>query len=105
MVEASSKRSATMYTVVRRYTRASELAGALLQQQQEVKDLINAIPGFKAYYVFRTDWGDVATITICDDRAGTDESIRRAALWVRSNVTGAELRAPEIVEGEIILTF
>jgi heme-degrading monooxygenase HmoA len=94
-----------MYTVVRRYARASELADALLRQQQEVTALISAIPGFKAYYVFRTDWGDVVTITICDDKAGTDESIRRAALWVRSNVTGAELRAPEIVEGEIILTF
>ena len=64
-----------MYMVVRRYAQASELADVLLQQQQEVKDLISAIPGFKAYHVFRTDWGDVATITICDDQAGTDESI------------------------------
>ena len=94
-----------MYTVIRRYARASELADVLLQKQQEVKDLISAIPGFQAYHVFRTDWGDVATITICDDKAGTDESIRRAAVWVRGNVTGAEMRPPEIIEGEIILSF
>ncbi|HZO29759.1 MAG TPA: hypothetical protein VFH48_27600 [Chloroflexota bacterium] len=94
-----------MYTVVRRYTRASELADILLQKQQEVKELISGIPGFKAYYVFRTDWGDVATITVCEDKAGTDESIRRAAVWVRGNVALTEMRAPEIVEGEIILSF
>jgi len=94
-----------MYTVVRRYTRASELTDVLLQKQQEVMDLISNIPGFKAYYVFRTDWGDVATITICEDKAGTDESIRRAALWVRNNLTAARTGAPEIIEGEIILSF
>ena len=94
-----------MYTVVRRYTRASELADILLQKQQEVNELISGIPGFKAYYVFRTDWGDVATITVCEDKAGTDESIRGAAVWVRGNVALAEMRAPEIVEGEIILSF
>ena len=82
-----------------------ETCDALLQKQQEINDLISGIPGFKAYYVFRSDWGDVATITICEDKAGTDESIRRAAVWVRSSVTGAELRPPEIIEGEIILSF
>jgi heme-degrading monooxygenase HmoA len=94
-----------MYTVIRRYTGASELADALVQRQQEVKDLISGVPGFKAYHALRTDWGDVATITICDDRTGTDESIRRAAGWVRSNLSRVEMRPPEIIEGEIILSF
>src|SRR5688572_5058784 len=105
MPESSSKWSEAMYTVVRRYTGASELADALVQRQQEVKDLISSVPGFRAYHALRTDWGDVATITICDDRAGTDESISRAAVWVRSNHFRAEMRPPEIIEGETILSF
>jgi hypothetical protein len=94
-----------MYTVIRRYTGASELADTLVQRQQEVKDLISSVPGFKAYLALRTAWGDVATITICEDRVGTDESIRRAAVWVRSNLFRVEMRPPEIIEGEIILSF
>lgn len=94
-----------MYTVVRRYTRASELMDALLQRQDEVRDLISGIPGFKAYYALRTDWGDLATITICEERAGVDESVRRAAIWVRNNLSGAVTRPPEIIEGEVILSF
>jgi heme-degrading monooxygenase HmoA len=94
-----------MYIVIRRYTGASELADALVQRQQEVKDLISGVPGFRAYHALRTDWGDVATLTICDDRAGTDESIRRAAVWVRSNLPRVEMRPAEITEGETILSF
>ena len=94
-----------MYMVIRRYTGASELADALVQRQQEVKDLISGVPGFKAYHALRTDWGDVATMTICDDKTGTDESVRRAAIWVRSNLAKVEMRPPEIIEGETILSF
>ena len=94
-----------MYTVVRRYVRASEFADALLQRPQEVRDLISSIEGFRAYYVLQTEWGDIATITICDDQAGADESIRRAAAWVRSHLTGGATRPPEIIEGDVILSF
>jgi hypothetical protein len=45
-----------------------------------------------------------ATITICEDQAGTEESVRRAAEWVRQNVQGAD-SPPEITEGEVGLHF
>jgi hypothetical protein len=44
-------------------------------------------------------------MTICDDKTGTDESVRRAAIWVRSNLAKVEMRPPEIIEGETILSF
>ena len=78
-----------MYVVVRRYTGASALVSAMTQRQQEVRDLISTVPGFRAYYAARTGSGDgVATVTVCDDKAGTDESTRRAGEWVRANVSG-----------------
>jgi hypothetical protein len=47
----------------------------------------------------------VATITVCRDKAGTDESIRRAADWVRQNVPAGAVGAPEITEGQTYIDF
>jgi len=95
-----------MYIVVRRYTGASALVDAMVQREQEVRELIRTVPGFRAYYAARTGGGDtVATVTVCDDKAGTDESTRRAGEWVRANVSGASLAAPEVTEGETYITF
>jgi hypothetical protein len=41
---------------------------------------------------------------VCQDKAGTDESSRRAADWVRENV-GSPVGAPSITEGEASLEF
>jgi hypothetical protein len=97
---------AAMYVVVRRYTGASALVDAMTQRQQEVRDLISTVPGFRAYYAARTgSGGGVATVTICDDKAGTDESTRRAGEWVRTNLAGASIAAPEVTEGETYIDF
>jgi heme-degrading monooxygenase HmoA len=95
-----------MYVVVRRYTGASALADAMVRREQEVRELISTVPGFRAYYAARTGGGDaVATVTVCDDKAGTDESTRRAGEWVRANVSGASIPPPEITEGETYISF
>ena len=94
-----------MYLVVRRYTGASALADAMVQREQEVRDLIRTVPGFRAYYAARTRGGGVATVTVCDSQEGTDESVRRAADWVRTNMAGASVSPPEITEGETFINF
>jgi hypothetical protein len=94
-----------MYVVVRRYTGAQKLIDVMVERQSEVKDLISSVPGFRAYYAVNTGNGGVATITACDDQAGTTESSRRAAEWVRSNVSGATISPPEISEGETYINF
>ena len=94
-----------MYVVVRRYTGASKLIDVMVERQGEVKDLIGSVPGFRAYFAVNTGDGGVATITACDDQAGTTESSRRAAEWVRSNLSGVTISAPEINEGEAYIAF
>lgn len=94
-----------MYVVVRRYTGAAALVDAMVPRAQEIRDLISSVPGFRAYYAVDGGNGTVATITICDSKEGTDESIRRAADWVRQNVTGASMSPPEITEGEAYIDF
>ena len=92
------------YVVVRRYQGASALFDELARRQAEVEQVIRGVPGFVAYYLVKTDDGG-ATITVCDDRAGTQESTRRAADWVRQNVPAAAANPPEVTEGEALYQF
>ena len=94
-----------MYAVLRRYTAGGELADLLVQRRQEVQQLLTGVPGFRAYYALRSGDGTVATITVCDDQAGTQESTRRAADWVRQNMAGMSVSPPDVTEGETFLNF
>jgi hypothetical protein len=94
-----------MFVVVRSYSGrgAQELFDLLGQRQEEVKDLIGGVPGFVSYAAFRSGDGGT-TVTVCQDKAGTDESSRRAAGWVKENVS-ADISPPAITEGETLLDF
>ena len=94
-----------MYVVVRRYVGASKLIDDTLERQSDVRELLSSVPGFRAYYGVNTGNGGVTTITVCDDQAGTSESSRRAAEWVRNNVSDLTIAPPEIIEGESYLNF
>jgi hypothetical protein len=90
--------------MVRTWTNAGALADAMQQRQQEVTDLIKGVPGFVAYYATRA--GDtLTTVTVCDSQAGTQESTRLAGDWVKKNVSGAAIGAPQIAEGETFIQF
>jgi hypothetical protein len=94
-----------MYVVVRSYSGqgSSELFDLLGQREEDVKELISGVPGFVRYAAFRSDDGGM-TVTICEDKAGTDESSKRAAGWVKDNVTGT-VDPPAITEGSTVLEF
>jgi hypothetical protein len=94
-----------MYAVVRSYSGqgASELFDQLEQRDDEVKDLIGGVPGFVSYAAFRSGEGGL-TVTVCQDKTGTDESSRRAAEWVKENI-GAPTSPPLITEGSTVVYF
>jgi hypothetical protein len=94
-----------MYAVVRSYSGqgASELFNLLGQREEDVKSLIGGVAGFVSYAAFRSGDGGV-TVTVCEDKAGTDESSRRAAEWVRENVSTTG-NPPVITEGSTVLQF
>ena len=94
-----------MYVVIRSYSGqgASELFDLLAQREEDVKELISGVPGFVSYAAFSTDDGG-RTVTVCQDKAGTDESSRRAAEWVKENVS-ATVDPPAITEGNTVLQF
>jgi hypothetical protein len=94
-----------MYVVVRSYsgTGASELFDLLGQREADVKELISGVPGFVSYAAFRSGDGGM-TVTVCQDKAGTDESSQRAAQWVKENLTTPSVQ-PAITEGSTVLQF
>jgi hypothetical protein len=94
-----------MYVVIRSYSGqgATELLDLLGQREAEVRELIGGVPGFVTYAAFRTNEGG-ATVTVCQDKEGADESSRRAAGWVQENVTSA-VDPPKITEGSTVIQF
>jgi hypothetical protein len=73
-----------------------------------VRELNSGVPGFVSYAAFRAADGGAtvgggATVTVCRDKPGTDESSQRAAAWVRENVSTAV--TPVVTEGDTVLHF
>jgi hypothetical protein len=94
-----------MYAVVRTYSGqgAAELFGLLGQREEDVKAPISGVPGFIYYAAVRSGDGGM-TVTVCEDKAGTDESSRRAGEWVKEN-HGATTNPPAITDGDAVLQF
>jgi hypothetical protein len=92
-----------MYAVVRTYSGqgASEVFDLIEQRQEDVTALLADVPGFVNYAAVRSGDGGV-TITVCEDRAGTDESSRRAVEWIKENASGTA-SPPAITEGDTVL--
>ena len=92
-----------MYAVVRSYSGegASPLFDLIEQKSDEVRKLIEGVPGFISYTAARTADGGI-TVTVCDDKTGTDESSTRAAAWVKEN-SSATVNPPMISEGDTVL--
>jgi len=91
-----------MYAVIRRYSGVAKLIHELDKRQDEVKKLVSDAPGFIAYYAIR-DGEALATVTVCENRDGADESSRRTAAWVRENMAGVRATAPEAYGGEVFI--
>ncbi len=93
-----------MHAVVRSYSGsgAKELFDLLEQRLAEVESLIRAVPGFVAYSVIRTDAGGV-TVTVCQDKAGTDESLEVARNWIQQNASDLNTSPPAVSEGSVLL--
>jgi len=91
-----------MYVVVRRSS-GPTVIDAVVARQADVQALISGVPGVVAYYAVRTRAGGV-TVTVCQDQAGTTESTRRAAEFIRQNISAAG-SPPEVTEGETVVNF
>jgi hypothetical protein len=95
-----------MHMVTRNYsgTGAKELFDLLEKRKSDVKEVIGAVHGIKSYAMTRTHDGGY-TVTMCDDKAGTDDSVKVAAAWIKKNAPDLKVQAPVVAEGEVIQTL
>jgi hypothetical protein len=93
-----------MYAVIRAYSGNSDLADALVEHADEVRQVIGGIAGFKAYYVLRLAEG-TSTVSVFENQAGAEESNRAAASWLTENLPHLNVKAPYVTAGDVLLDF
>ena len=91
-----------MYAVIRHYRFRSEDSEKITQLIQEgFLPLLKKANGFISYSWLDTGTGEGASLSVFQDKAGADESIRLAADFVKTNMTEFLSQKPEVIEGPI----
>jgi hypothetical protein len=93
-----------MHAIIRTFSGAGakKLVDLLEGRRNEVEGLIRPVKGFVSYSLIRTADGGVS-VTVCEDKAGTDESNRIAREWIGKNASDLGVSPPTVVEGSVIL--
>jgi hypothetical protein len=93
-----------MHAVMRSYSGkgAKELFDVFEKNKAEVERVMGPIKGFVSYLEARTADGGFS-ITVCEDKAGTEESTRAARDWIAKNAGNIGAAAPSVSEGTVML--
>jgi hypothetical protein len=90
-----------VYTTIRRY-QARDVGELSRLVQDEFIPMLRDIRGFVSYQVVDGGDGSIASVTVCEDSAGVEESNRRAAAWVGGSEVGQYIvSGPDILAGEV----
>lgn len=93
-----------MHAVIRTYSgkAATDLFDLLEKRKSDVETLMRPIDGFVSYHLVRTPGGGTS-VTICQSKAGTDESVRKARQWIATNAAEIGADEPIVSEGPVIV--
>ena len=93
-----------MHAVIRTFSGsgAKKMVDLLDERKTEVQGLIRPVKGFVSYSLIRTADGGVS-VTVCEDKAGTDQSSQIARDWIGKNASDLGVSPPTVVEGSVIL--
>jgi len=92
-----------MHATMRYYHGNPDLADQLAARADEIRSVIGAVSGFRAYYLVHLDDATVS-ITVCDEEAGTEESTRVAGEWIRENMPELAGSPPMVSSGTVTLS-
>jgi hypothetical protein len=93
-----------MHTVVRSYSGkgAAELFDLLDKRKADVEREMRAVKGFVSYVLVRTSDGGFS-VTTCQDKAGVDDSLKRAKDWIQKNAGSTGVAPPKVSEGSVLI--
>jgi hypothetical protein len=91
-----------MYAVVRTFSGpgAKGLFDLLENRKSEVDAAMRSVPGLVSYTLLRSGDGGVS-VTVCQDKKGTDASMQVAREWVQQNLSA--FGWPPIVEEGLVV--
>ena len=96
-----------MYATIRRYTAKKGSAKALTADlQKSFLPVVRSIKGFANYFYVlggEENGRDILiTVTVCQTKEGVEESVKKAATWVKEHGKDADISAPQVTTGEVL---
>ena len=95
-----------MDVVVRTYKGkgSKELFSLLEKNKRDLEKLMRSVKGFESYTLARSSESDGGlSMTVCQDKAGTEESVRVATDRISKNAGNISVDAPKVSVGSIII--
>ena len=95
-----------MHAMVRTYSGpgAKELFDLIEERKDEVESVLRPVTGLVSYAMLRTGDGGV-TVTVCQDKAGTDQSLEIAREWIQANAGDVGASPPAVSEGPVVVSI
>ncbi len=92
-----------MYASIRRYEGVTSLDEVIRRAEAGFLPIMQGVPGFIEYHLVDEGDGVATSVSIFEDRAGAEESQRRAASWVQENLGPLVPNPPQVTTGEVRL--
>ncbi|MFF5933408.1 hypothetical protein [Streptomyces sp. NPDC012508] len=91
-----------MYAAVRRYEGVTDPAEAGRLVSEGFVPLMREVSGFVAYYWVDAGDGVMVSTSVFQDQSGAEESISKAAEFVRNNLASLLPNPPQVTAGEVV---
>ncbi|AUY53711.1 hypothetical protein [Streptomyces sp. CB01881] len=91
-----------MYAAVRRYEGVTDPAEAGRRVAEGFVPILRQVPGFVAYYWVDAGDGVMVSTSVFTEQTGAEESIQRAANFVRDNLASLLPNPPQITAGQVV---
>jgi hypothetical protein len=93
-----------MHAVVRNYSGAGvkQLFDLFEQRKDEIEATLRKVSGLVSYTMLRSGDGGIS-VTVCNDKAGADESLKIAREWIKKNASNINASPPAVMEGSVIV--
>jgi hypothetical protein len=93
-----------MHSIARSFSGkgAKEFFDLLEKNKADVEKTMHSVKGLVSYTLVRTADGGFS-VTVCNDKAVTDESLQKAKDWIAKNAAGTGVAAPKVSEGSVVL--
>ena len=94
-----------MYATIRRYKTAPGSADKLAHEiQQGFVPIVSKVSGFREYFWVKTPDNEMFSVSVFENKAGAEESVRKASDYVREhNLASLLPNPPEVITGEVVV--